>query len=131
MKIFFDDESVGGKVAAALQHIGAPAAEIVRPTKAGTIQLGMPDLEWIPLAGSEGYLVISHDLRIPAVPAERAALVGGNVGAVFIDAGAEPRWRVLRLLLDRWDWLERVDSTEPRPFAFRLPFRGAPRKLPL
>ncbi len=127
MKLFFD-ESVGTRVPGALQYIGIPAEEIARPTRSGPVALGMPDREWIPLIGAGGFLVVSHDLRMLAVPAERDALASAQVGAVFVDAGSEPRWRVLRLLLGRWEWLERIDSTEERPFAYRLPLRGRPRK---
>jgi len=130
VKLFFD-ESVGSKVPAALRHIGAPATELVQPSRAGPITYGMADLEWIAIAGAAGYLAISHDLRVLQVPAERAALVAAGLGIVFIEAGQRPRWEVLRLLLARWEWLKQIDAHEPRPFAFILPIRGKPRQLPL
>lgn len=130
MKLFCD-ENVGTKVPSALQHIGVPCDAILRPNRSGPIRFGMSDLEWLPIAGTEGYLVVTHDLHMLEVPAEREALVAAGLGVVFIDAGIADRWRVLRLLLDHWEWLERVDSTESRPFAFRLPFRGRPRAVPL
>lgn len=130
MKLFFD-ESVGATVPSALQHVGAPCAEIVRPTRAGSVTLGTSDLAWLAIAGREGYLVITHDFGILEVPAEKATLVASRVGAVFIPGGTEPRWKVLRLLLRHWELLERIDATEARPFAFHMPMRGHPRRLNL
>lgn len=129
MKLYFD-ESVGQRVPSALRHIGAPCQAIDFPTRAGAFRLGMPDLEWIPLAGSGGYLSISHDLHMLEVPEERRAIVSAGLGAVFIDAGHAARWEVLRLVLVRWEWLAQLDE-RPRPFAIRMRVGGHVREVSL
>jgi len=93
--------------------------------------MGMSDLEWMELAGRSGHLAITHDLHILDVPGERAALESWRLGAIFVDAGQATRWRVLRLLLDRWEWLEQIDTATARPFAFRLSLEGRIREVRL
>lgn len=132
MKLFFD-ESVGTRVPEALRHIAVPCQGIFRPvwpSQPGTIKYGMTDLEWLQIAGAERYLAVSHDAKMLEVPAEREAIRDAGVGLVVINAGQAPRWRILRLLLDRWEWLDRIDR-EPRPFAYVLSLRGRVRARPL
>ena len=74
-------------------------------------------MEWLAWAGNAGMLVLSCNKKMLRVPSERQAIIDSNVGIVFLTTGEERPARVLLTLLRRWDALEQLDSTEPRPFA--------------
>jgi len=52
-----------------------------------------------------------------SVPHEKKALIDDNVGIVYLTTGEENPVSQLRMLLNRWDVLELLDTTVPRPFA--------------
>lgn len=120
MRVFFD-EDLGTGVPRALIAVRAPAEEIQYPAVShARVKKGTPDSQWIPWAGANGWLVVSQDLRMLATPVEFELLRDHRVGIVIITSGNLPAHTVLRLLLNRWDWLNQVDSHVQRPFAFLL-----------
>lgn len=125
MKLFFD-EDCGTRVPRALKDIGLPVADIAYPTSsaAGPLPKGTSDSDWLKWVGNNGYLAISRNVRIMRKPDERAALLSAAAGAVFIDAGQEPVWKLLRRILDRFEWCIEIDRSERRPFAYRLRMTG-------
>ena len=52
-----------------------------------------------------------------SVAHEKQAIIDHQVGIVFLTTGEENPVRQLRMLLNRWDVLELLDTTVPRPFA--------------
>ncbi len=61
--------------------------------------------------------VFSCNKRMLRVPTERQTIIKEKVGIVFLTTGEERPARVLLTLLRKWDALELLDATEPRPFA--------------
>ena len=110
--ILLCDEDIGTGVPNALHAVGYDAHSMV-----GMGWQGMPDVEWLALAGSAGMLVLSCNKKILTVPSERQAILANSVGIVFLTTGEERPARVLLTLLRKWDSLELLDSTESRPFA--------------
>jgi hypothetical protein len=51
------------------------------------------------------------------VPSERAVIISTKVGIVYLTKGEEYLLDVLSLLLRKWDTLDALDKTTPRPFA--------------
>ena len=47
-----------------------------------------------------------------------------KVGIVYLTSGQENRHNTLLLLLRKWYWLELVDQTVPRPFAYFMTPNG-------
>ena len=78
---------------------------------------GVPDVDWLTIAGRDGLLVFSRNKKMLKVPHERATIINENVGVVFLTSGQESPARMLRLLLNKWDLLNFLDDHEPRPFA--------------
>ena len=115
------DEDVGISVPEALQRVGLTVFSF---KELGL--LGKDDVEWLPRAGVDRWLVFSCNKRMLAVPRERAAMIEHKVGIVFLTSGYEQRASMLRLILNRWDWLQRIDAGVPRPFAFFLSPKGRP-----
>ena len=110
--ILLCDEDIGTGVPTALTAVGYDARALVRQGWGGK-----PDVQWLAWAGSAGMLVLSCNKKMLRVPSERQAIIDSNVGIVFLTTGEERPARVLLTLLRRWNALEQLDSTEPRPFA--------------
>ncbi len=88
-----------------------------------------PDIQWLARVGKKGWLGLSCNKDILNVPEERDALVNNGAGVVFFSTGNLHPKDKLFLLLRRWEWMEKVDSTENRPFAFYLYPTGQVKKI--
>ena len=104
------DEDVGTGVPSALDAVNL-AGQSLRKLGMG----GRPDVEWLEFAGREGWVVFSYNREMLRVPEEIAAIHDHKVGIVFATAQMAPAAALL-VLLRRWHDLERLDSTQPRPF---------------
>lgn len=137
MKLFFDEDLGKGLPEAlrgtgALQRTGSsePITYVRRAfhyvfERGGTV----PDEMWIPWAGERGYLVVSCNRAILESDAQRALLQEHNVGAIFFTTGRAPSFNLLRLILRKWEWLQQIDRTVPRPFAYLMPPSGRKPQL--
>ena len=106
------DEDVGTGVPNALRAVGYDARSLVQMG-----WRGQPDVVWLARAGDLGMLVLSCNKKMLRVPSERRTIISAGVGIVFLTTGEERPAKVLLTLLKKWDALETLDSTEPRPFA--------------
>ena len=113
------DEDIGTGVPIALRAVGYQASALRRLNKGGR-----PDVEWLEWAGRQGFLIFSCNKKMLLVDDERATIIREEVGIVFLNNGEEYPARVLRLLLAKWNDLELLDKTEPRPFAKFLSMNG-------
>lgn len=117
--ILLCDEDIGTGVPKALSLVGYKAKSLV---EMGWHTKG--DVWWLPKAGELEWLVFSSDKRMLQVPTERQAIIDGKVGIVYLTHGEELLPSVLSLLLRKWEDLETLHETTPRPFARFLPLRG-------
>ena len=124
--ILMCDEDVGAKVPGALRLVGLHTISL-----ANNAWKGMTDLEWLRKAGEEGWLAFSCNRAMLEVPAEREAIISSNVGIVFLTSGHEHPKDTLRLLLNKWQWLELLDTTVARPFAYYVYPSGRVRNIPI
>ena len=110
--ILLCDEDVGTGIPHALIDVGLDALGLY------AIGLGgMPDVDWLRVAGQKSWLVFSHNKKMLTVPREKQAIIDHQVGIVFLTTGQEQTVGQLRMLLNRWAVLELLDTTVPRPFA--------------
>jgi hypothetical protein len=123
----FVDEDAGAGLGRALRAVGVEA-DWVGSNR--SIRPGTRDEIWIPRAGREELLVLSRNLGILTVEAQHALVLEHAVGIVFLPQHLAPL-PLLRLVLRRWDQLEAIYDTEPRPFAYLLTAAGRFRRLPL
>lgn len=122
--ILYSDEDVGTRVPRALKLVGL---KVVSAVSKGAVS--EPDVQWIWRVGKKGWLGLSCNKDIIHVPEERDAIINSKAGIVFITSGnLHPRDKLL-LILRKWQWLEKIDATEERPFAFYLYTIGQPRKV--
>jgi hypothetical protein len=121
VKLFFD-EDVGKGIPEALRHVGIRDVEYIgRDPRLGK---GTPDEAWLPFVGQRGYLVFSFNTGILYAEGQRSLLISERVGAVFLTTGRARAVDVLRLILNEWTWLETIDVSTPRPFAYLLTLSG-------
>ena len=107
------DENMGTRVPVALNLMGYSAVSF-----ADLGWLGLPDVEWLPLAGAiDDSLVLSFDRRIVRSQKEKAAIIGSNVGIVCLTDGEQPFTDKVRLVAESWNLLEELHLNTPRPFA--------------
>jgi len=117
--ILLCDEDVGTGVPKALTLVGYDARSL-----RGQGWAGNADVTWLAHAGRLGWLVLSCNKKMLLVPEEREAIERHQVGIDFLTNGEDQVARVLRLLLMKWDTLELLYNTSPRPFARFLSLNG-------
>jgi hypothetical protein len=121
VKPFFD-EDVGKGIPLDLRAVGVRNVEYIgRDPRLGK---GTPDEVRLPFVGQHGYLALSFNTGILYAEAQRSLLISERVGAVFLTTGRARPIDVLRLILNEWDWLETIDVSTPRPFAYLLTLEG-------
>lgn len=133
MKLFFDAD-VGTGVPKALREVDINCAYMVkrykkrksRPSYVGT---HTPDEVWIPDAGRNNMLVISCNKAILETEAQRDLWIEYKVGGVFLTSGQEDKVKVLRLILQKLEWLELAHTTTERPFAYTMTIRGHAKQV--
>jgi hypothetical protein len=123
--ILLCDEDVGTRVPRALKLVGLK----VIPMDKCRFGLGADDVQWLTGVGESGWLAFSCNKKMLDIPVERDAIIRERVGIVFLTSGQEYLPQVLRLLLNKWEWLEHIDQTTPRPFAYYLYPYGRVKKV--
>jgi hypothetical protein len=78
------------------------------------------DVEWLSIAGEQGWVVIMKDDRIRYRRWERQALMKAGVRAFCMTtAGNYSRWQTLQLLAQRWDAIEEA-AKEAGPYIYAV-----------
>jgi hypothetical protein len=111
----FVDEDAGPTFARSLIATGLFDVDYVSNDR--SIKTGTEDEKWIPYAGQHGFLVISHNKRMLRVQTQRALLVTERVGIVFFPNQATVP-ELTDLALAKRRWMEGIDATIDRPFAY-------------
>ena len=124
MKLFID-EDIGTRVPRALKLVRMPCENIVYPSNSGPIRFGTKDIDWIPWVGQNGYLAFSRNHHILENEVEFDLVRQHGVGIVFVDRGDHPSWAILRMIMQRWEWLRLIDGAQ-RPFAYLVGLTGRP-----
>jgi PIN like domain len=127
---YYIDASIPEKVYQALAHVrsdvlypGAPGCPI---TDRATL-----DSKWLPIVGTQGWVVLMRDKHIRHRPGERNALLRYGVRAfVLTGAGNYSGWRTLHLLVRQWDEMEQVVATVAAPFLYAVTQQGV-KQIPV
>lgn len=127
--VFYFDASVPIDVARALALVrddivypGGPGCEIKSP--------GAKDVEWLPIAGRNGWIVVMRDKKIRVRHHEREALLEAGVRAFcFTGGGNYSKWQLLDLFVRQVDAMTRV-AAEPGPYICSVTQAGVRRLFP-
>jgi len=92
---------------------GAPGCPIAGPW--------VPDGEWLPIAGRNGWIVLMRDKRIRHRPGERQRLLENNVRAFCLTgAGNYSKWQILELLVRRWSDIQTAAEFQEPPYIYSV-----------
>jgi len=81
---------------------------------------GVPDHEWLPEVGRNGWAVLTRDRRIERRPAEKQAVIAYGVKLFAITSAEQlDKWRQLEIIMSRWRDVERLAGRQG-PFIYRL-----------
>lgn len=117
MKFVFD-ECISFRIPGALKALGVDA-----DAYSAHWQRGEKDVVWIPAAGNAGWCVVTSDaLRKPQ---EREALRRNNGRIILLAIKHLRFWDQVRLVINRWETVERVASKESPPFIYRFTSKSA------
>jgi hypothetical protein len=88
------------------------------------------DTDWLPVAGAEGWLVVTRDKRIRQRPGELRSLIEHGVGCfIFTQKPDLTRWEYLKLLCQTLDQMEQLFADVPRPFIYGVTRDGQLRPI--
>ncbi|HZP26478.1 MAG TPA: hypothetical protein VFB90_05460, partial [Dehalococcoidia bacterium] len=89
-----------------------------------------PEIQWLPIVGQRGWLVITRDKKIRSRPGERQELVRANVGCFILMQKDNPtKWELLRVIVASLDAMEDIFRSEQRPFIYGVSRIGALRRI--
>jgi hypothetical protein len=102
-----------GKGILAIRHDTARFSE---DPVAEVLPQGIGDLEWIPVVGDHGWIVITNDRRIRTRPAEAEAAIQHRLKVVHLHGkiGHASAWQQLTRLTARWEAIERYAQAHPQ-----------------
>ncbi len=129
--ILFCDEDLGLGVPKALRLVGLPVQDVItryKPEKRGK---SVTDVFWLTDVGRHGWLALSCNKDMLNVQFERETIERENVGIVYLTNGQENSVDVLRLVLNKWSWLEAINDTAIRPFVYTISIKGRATELPI
>jgi len=87
------------------------------------------DRDWLPLIGSEGWLVITRDKAIQRRPGEKQAVLDHKVKmAAITSEGNLSVFEQVEVVMVRWRELESFQEL-PGPFIYSITRTGKPRKV--
>ena len=123
--VYFTDENALG-LGKLLVRSGR--ADVVYPGHQSfqSVPLGTPDLEWLPVVGAAGLIVITRDKRIRTRPAELNAFREHGVRAIFIGGKQDlgPHDQVRLFLENERRILRLITKLGAGPWALQLSASG-------
>lgn len=91
---------------------------------------GTPDVEWLPVVGANGWLMVCRDKKMRTRVGERRQIIENRVGAFCLTQKENPtRWAYLKLLAATLDEMQSRFETTPRPFIFGVRRDGSFKPL--
>ncbi len=136
MKVYID-ENIAPQIAPGLHHLQEPlnnkercCCEIV--SIKDFFGEGVKDEEWIPIAGQEGAIVITQDLRINSNQQQRLLYLEHGLGIFFIKPPSKNGylyWDLVKLVINRWEEIKHLADKTPRPFAFKCTSKKSFEKI--
>lgn len=90
-----------------------------------------PDDTWLPVVGSYGWTVISHDVKFHAEPNEISAIMQYRIGVFYLWGSQAPRWQKLQCFAKAYDRIVEKEASTIKPYIFRISRSGALTSIPL
>jgi hypothetical protein len=121
---FFLDENMPRRLAEALhEHLGENVTHLYDHFGAD----GVLDPDVLRLVGSQGWFLVTRDLKIMRRPHEREVIERMGIGAFFLKDSLNDFCSIVRALIHNWPEMKRYARSRQRPFALLLRERGIVR----
>ena len=115
--VLFFDRDVGTALPRALNVLRLPTAvEFLQDHFPGDTQ----DDVWMPVVGSQGWILIGHDRMHHRRDPENSAIRDYRMGCFYIWGAQARRWEKMRCFLNAYERMLDAISTTPRPFIYRI-----------
>ncbi len=125
IRFFFDESALGiGQVMAVAR------GDCIYPGHdRSPVPVGTEDVERIPVASAQGWVVVARDKKIRHRPAEREALASHPLRVlVLTTVGNLAVWEQLRVFVARWDAIQKLLDEKP-PWMYAVTRNGL-REMP-
>jgi hypothetical protein len=123
----FVDENVGSEIVPAALRAAGFSVEI----HSDHLEQGVDDVDVLALCGARGWIFLSKDLNISRNPAERAALLGANIHAVFFSKREATAPEMVTALVPALKRLMRRFAQSAKPVHVVVRLNGTIDKLKL
>ena len=124
--IFFWDKNVPKTIPLALRTLNPPFSNEIyleHYPLSDDHKEGGDDI-WLPPAGDQGWIVLTHDWHLHANVNDRRAIEDYGVGVFYLWGAEAPKWEVLRLFAQCYRRIVHRVETTPRPFIYRIGHTG-------
>lgn len=119
---FYIDASIPTAVR---QAIASVRSDVLYAGGPGAPPVDAPDVSWLERAGAENWVVLHRDKKIKRRVGERQALIASGVRTFCLtNAGNLSRWETLKLLVQRWEAIEKVASQHAGPYVYSVNSAG-------
>ena len=125
--VFYLDESIYSRVLVEALRAAGARLEHVR----GAVPAGLPDAEWLAIAGRNGWIVLMRDQRIRYRTIERDALKRAAVGAFVFTGGQATARDTAEAIVPKLRKMGSIATSERKPFLYSLSARGSLTRVPL
>ena len=116
---FLFDEGMPQKVVHALKILGKSVEHVLDNRDPGT-----PDVALLGYAGSQRKVLLSRNVKMLKVPAERKAISRHRVGVFFLDCRKLKFWEIVEFVFRQWRTIEEYAEAHRPPYAFLVRKRG-------
>ncbi len=124
LTVFLDESLDSDSIAQALLAAGAIVERLTKH-----FAKGVDDREWLSLAGSKGWIVLTRDKRIRYRRLERLALQVAGVRAFVFTGGNVTLAETAAILASALPHIADICAREPGPFICHIGRAGKPRRM--
>lgn len=117
---FLVDKNLSPQLAAGMKGFGEDVVHLT-----DVLPPDVKDTELLAHVGSEGWCLVTRDIRIRYRRAESAALRENRVGAFFMGGKNLRRCELIQQLVRNWPRMKALAAKTRLPFAFRIPPKGS------
>lgn len=92
---------------------------------------GVSDEQIIPAIGQSAGILITKDTTIHKTRMQYQLCYQFKLGVFFLkpSKGMDKHWEIVKLLINNWEEMVKIISSERLPFGYEIPTRGKMRRL--
>jgi hypothetical protein len=126
---FYFDRNFGKRLPESIQRAAPPFTVEWHHSSKNNFSQDMPDDEWLTIAGTNGWIVFSHDRKFHDLTVEIAAIKQHQVGCFYLWGAQLPTWDKLQCFVRGYNRIATLAAATPKPFIFHLGFSNRITKV--